>query len=267
MILIIILIAIAILVLLYMRVETTLLEVSRINLSEGKPNLKIIQLSDIHIKRMNVSVKKINKVITAEKPDMLILTGDYIEYPKEITRFFDFIENLQINCPIYACFGNHDYKAFLRDTKGMEAYKSKLTEKGFTILHNKSICFEKNNVKYNITGIEDLKYGKWNIKEALSTKCPDADKTIAFTHNPDAALYIPDKAVDCLLAGHFHGGQVWLPFNLEFLLLRKEKLCRSGIKRGLHDINDFKLYISRGIGNVAMPIRFLSRPEITVIEI
>ncbi len=267
MIYIIILVSIAVLTLAYMRFETTLLQVNRINLSEGKPNLKIIQLSDIHIKRLKVPVKKINKAIAAEKPDMLILTGDYIEYSNEIIRFFDLIENLQINCPIYACFGNHDYKAFIHDIKGMEAYKSKFNEKGITILHNRSVCFEKNNIKYNITGIEDLKYGKWNINEALSTKCPDAHKTIAFTHNPDAALYVPDKAVDCLLAGHFHGGQVWLPFNLEFLLLRKEKLCRSGIKRGLHDINGFKLYISRGIGNVAMPIRFLSRPEITVIEI
>ncbi len=267
MIFIIIIIAIAFLSLVYMRIETTLLQVSRINLSEGKPNLKIIQLSDIHIKRFKVSVNKIKKAIAAEKPDMLILTGDYIEYPNDTNRFFNFIESLHINCPIYACFGNHDYKAFLHDTKGMEAYKAKLTEIGFTILHNKTVCFEKNKIKYNITGIEDLKYGNWNIKEALSTICPDAHKTIAFTHNPDAALYIPDKAVDCLLAGHFHGGQVWLPFNLEFLLLRKEKLCRSGIKRGLHDINGFKLYISRGIGNVAMPIRFMSRPEITVIEI
>ncbi|MDP4095180.1 MAG: metallophosphoesterase, partial [Bacillota bacterium] len=168
------------------------------------------------------------------------------------------------NHPIYACFGNHDYKAFRDDKEGLIQYTKEIEQSGIQLLHNKTICMEKGSKKYSITGIADMKYGDWNIEEALATRCKDADTILAFTHNPDAVLSMPPKSVEYLFTGHFHGGQVWLPFNLEFLTLRKEKLCRMGIRRNLHKVNDINIYINRGLGNVCLPIRFLSRPEITV---
>jgi predicted MPP superfamily phosphohydrolase len=56
-----------------------------------------------------------------------------------------------------------------------------------------------------------------------------------------------------------------MPWNLEFFLLRKDVLCKMGLRRGLHKVNDIKVYLNRGLGNVVVPFRFLSRPEITVI--
>jgi len=40
-----------------------------------------------------------------------------------------------------------------------------------------------------------------------------------------------------------------------------------GITKGLHKFGDTILYINRGIGNVVLPLRFLSRPEITIIDV
>ena len=58
-----------------------------------------------------------------------------------------------------------------------------------------------------------------------------------------------------------------MPFHLEYRILRNETTCRMGYRKGLNIINDIPVYISRGLGNVLIPFRLGSRPEVTFIDI
>jgi predicted MPP superfamily phosphohydrolase len=58
-----------------------------------------------------------------------------------------------------------------------------------------------------------------------------------------------------------------MPFNLEFMILRDDQLCRMGITRGLKRVNGIRVYLNRGLGNGVVPLRFLSRPEILICTI
>ena len=58
-----------------------------------------------------------------------------------------------------------------------------------------------------------------------------------------------------------------MPFNIEYRLLRDEETCKAGYRKGLHNINGTSVYISRGIGNVVVPFRLGSFPEITFIDL
>jgi predicted MPP superfamily phosphohydrolase len=256
--------AIAVLFLLYMRFEAGFVEAKRIKLTSSKKCLKLIQLSDIHINRLKVSQEKVRKIIQAEKPDLLILTGDYVEKPGQIPLFLSFARKLPPGPKVLFTLGNHDLKFFEKDELSRKKFIGLLEELGWTYLCNSAICFEKNSRKYNIIGIDDLTEGHPEIEKTLASCRKDAYANIAFSHNPDIVLRIPRGGVDYLLCGHFHGGQIWTPFKLEFKLLRTEKLCRMGITRGLHKMNNINLYINRGLGNVCVPLRFLSRPEVTV---
>lgn len=254
------------LILAYARFEATWLQVSRIRFTKNKGALKIMQLSDIHIRRLKVNHFKVKKLIDSEKPDIIILSGDYVERTSETEDFLKFLEYILSSRTenIYYCLGNHDYEAFEKAPKALDTFIQAMKSKGCIALHNRSVSIEKNSRIYNIIGIADMRYKKQNVEKAVKSRNLSAHVNIAFSHNPDISLEIPKGKVDYLFCGHFHGGQIWAPFNMEFSILRKEKLCKMGITRGLHKINSIQLYINRGLGNVVFPLRFFSRPEIAV---
>ncbi len=256
--------ALTLLILAYMRFEAGFVKVEHVKFTDSSKALKIIQISDIHINLLKVSPSKVRKVIETEKPDLVIITGDYIDRVSHIPAFLDFLNSIKGKHQILLCLGNHDYKAFKGNQKALDGFINSIESTGAVVLHNRSICIEKNSKKYNIIGIGDFRSLRHDISKALEN-CNDPGATnIAFTHNPDLVLEMPGGSVDYLLCGHFHGGQIWAPFNFEFRVLREDKLCKRGIQRGLHRVNGITVYISRGLGNVCVPLRFLSRPEITV---
>ena len=89
------------------------------------------------------------------------------------------------------------------------------------------------------------------------------------SHRPDPVLSLPDgSAVDLLISGHTHGGQVSLP-GIGPLVARSE-LPRVVVSGGLHLVNGHPVYVSTGVGverGQAPPIRFRSRPSVGVLTI
>lgn len=249
----------------YMHLETRMLKVEKYKLTEKKNSIKISQLSDIHIGYMFVAHEKIRKVLAKENPDIIIITGDYIENENQIPNFLDFLDVLP-DKPVYAIFGNHDYRAFLKNPKGLVEFEKQIEKKGVVMLRNKNVTQSIYGRTIKIVGIEDMRYKKHDIKKAF-TSTDSAETTLAFSHNPDIIFSLGKNKPDILLAGHFHGGQIWSPFHFEFKLLRKERLSKMKIYKGLNTVDKQKIYISRGLGNVVFPFRFLSTPEITIFEI
>jgi len=253
-----------ILLLVYMRIEAGMVEIKRIKFTENKKCLKILHMSDIHINRLKVPWHRVKNAINEERPDIVLFTGDYIESERDIPRFLEFLKYVDGNSKILFCLGNHDYNAFSGNREGLKGFISAIEGAGASFLHNQSICIEKGHTRYNVAGFDDLKAGNPDIKKTFDSCCDKAYMTIAFSHNPDIIFEIPKGKVDYLFCGHFHGGQIWLPFNLEFKLMRIDRLSKMGIRKGLHKINGTNVYINRGLGNVCLPLRFLSRPEISI---
>jgi len=65
------------------------------------------------------------------------------------------------------------------------------------------------------------------------------------------------------MAGHTHGGQVCAPFYGAM------QLPRHGQKyvAGLFARGDARLYVTRGIGALGVPVRFCCPPEITLLTL
>jgi len=260
-----------ILTLLYMLYEATNLKVTHIKYNKDAAKdsvLKIMNISDIHIKFLRVSPEKIAKHIRENNPDIVLLSGDYIENTSYSPLFIEFLKRSGItDKPCYGVFGNHDYEAMEYDEDKLQGFIRLMKTNGLHILCDESIKFEKNKVIYNIIGLKDLREMKPDYAKAYSNLDITAKMNIVITHNPDTVLKLPANKTDLILAGHFHGGQIWLPFKLEYKVFRDEELCMMNISRGMHHVNGIDIYINRGLGNVVVPMRFLSRPEILFIEV
>ena len=124
-----------------------------------------------------------------------------------------------------------------------------------------------NGSDITLAGISDSGRRKrvWHSKLPSESTGP----VILLVHDPDAILHLePEERPDYMLSGHLHGGQMKLPFKIEFTVLRRsDKLPRIGAVQGLYDMNGTSAFISRGLGCGTLPFRFLSLPEATVVEI
>ena len=257
---------ILLIILLYMLLETTFLSINYVNFSSGKNGLKVAHITDVHINKLFISNKRILKALSKIQPDVICLSGDYIETAEDIDKLLILLTKLAQCCPVYLTLGNHDHEAFMNEPDGFNRYLKSISSTGAILLNNTNIIFTKGTKQYRLIGIDDLKYGKPDIEKAIQN-ISEKEINVAISHNPDIVLSLKDSKIDYLLCGHFHGGQIWMPFDLEFKILRNEQLCRQGIKRGKHKVYGINIYLNRGLGNVLLPFRLFSVPEIALIQL
>lgn len=251
---------------LWMLIEAGRLKTERLAFGEPGLGLRVALLSDIHIGLLLVPVKRLKSAIMEADPDMLIIAGDLIDRPSDLDRLLEWFKALDPGIPVYVILGNHDYLCCKKSPITKDMLLFNLRSMGINILVNQCALFEKNGVKVAISGFDDYRHGSRDFDSAFSC-CEGADFRISAAHNPETALIVPPDKTDLMLCGHFHGGQIWMPFHLEYRIFRKETTCRMGYRKGLNIINRIPVYISRGLGNVVIPFRLGSRPEITFIDI
>ncbi|NTV89958.1 MAG: metallophosphoesterase [Clostridiales bacterium] len=236
---------------------------------------KLLHISDLHTGYLLVSASRIKHVIDTEKPDIIVITGDNIKNARKVDSFLRLFSKIKGTHRAIICLGNHDYKYFRYNPKGFEDYKRKMTEAGAELLINEWVRVEKTGITYDIAAFDDYREGKPDVEGVLkSLEMAEASASliaegfmpvrIALAHNPDLVLQMPFKCFDYMFCGHYHGGQLRMPFHIEFIWFRKDILAKKGVRRGLNQVNGITLYLNRGLGNVLVPMRFLSRPEISV---
>jgi hypothetical protein len=235
--------------------------------SESSPDLRIFFFSDIHTEWCPVTAKRLCKSIKraheASGLDAVIFGGDIITYPENAAKGYKYLIKVSEFCkelgiPFYGISGNHDCR--LTDAPEKSGFIS-LDSKVFTLTSRK------NGAKVYLTGVPDS--GKlqrvWQEKLATGSEYP----VILAAHDPDALLHLsPASRPSYMLSGHFHGGQMKLPFKFEFNVLRTtDKFPKMGVIQGHFNINGTEVFISRGVGCGILPFRIFSAPEATVVEI
>jgi predicted MPP superfamily phosphohydrolase len=105
--------------------------------------------------------------------------------------------------------------------------------------------------------------------DRLTAQARDGAFALLLSHRPDTVLSLDsDQAVDLLVSGHTHGGQVALPwFGPPVTLSRAPRRVCAG---GLHRVGGQRIYVSRGVGcerGHAPRIRFNCPPEVSVLTL
>ncbi|MBI4511503.1 MAG: metallophosphoesterase [Deltaproteobacteria bacterium] len=235
-------------------------EVTRVRLVSDKVKgtrpIRIAHVSDIHSDPKKRLEDRLPALIGAERPDVIVFTGDSVNSPEGLPVFKQCLSALSAIAPTLVVKGNWD-AWYWEDLPLFSGTGAKELDGTGTLLR---------------VGESDLWIGgvavtgEAKLSSLLESAPPQAVQVILY-HSPDLIYDVARYNIDLYLAGHTHGGQVALPFYGALITFSE---FGKRFEAGLHQVGVTSLYVNRGIGMEGGPaprVRFLARPEITIIEI
>lgn len=222
---------------------------------------KIVQFSDLHYlttihkKEMERIVNKINQL----KPDIVVFTGDLVDYKKtaseqDIQDLVDNLNRIEVTTGLYAIKGNHDYE---------NSYFEDIFQRtNFKILNNTyELIYYKGTVPILLTGVGSILENDCDIDLAFGYSEMDNLYTISLFHEPDVIDHIKSKyQIDLGLAGHSHNGQIRLP-GIGAIMKVEEGRKYPNAK---YKLGNTELFVSGGLGTSIYEFRLFNRPSINL---
>jgi len=231
------------------------------NLPTSLEEKTICQLSDLHLETLQISSEHIRNIVMAQKPDLLVITGDIISTRTDLDKLESYLGGLTATYGKFVVMGNNDYKN-LSNTL-FKGYLKQLQRSGWTPLLNDASFLSSLNLW--VIGVDDPATAHDDVALAYQKVFsfqppPTAPFRLVLAHSTDCLDGVAENGADLLLTGHTHGGQIRIPGFQP--LITNTYLGDHGIYEGYHVINGVPLYISRGIGESVIPLRFNVPPEI-----
>ncbi|HEY3489050.1 MAG TPA: metallophosphoesterase [Candidatus Deferrimicrobiaceae bacterium] len=260
-------------------------------LPAGMKKLRIAQISDLHVGLLiqDHAVHRVADIVRDARPDLLVSTGDLVDAGFVSTGALpEIFRALDPPLGKYAITGNHEYYAGL-------ARSVLFTERsGFRMLRDEALTIRgpeedgsgpppnavpglhpgaarmgqggksADNALLRILGVDDEAGSSFGaLPEEAERRLFAEPRSPLFTlylkHRPQIS---PESAgkFDLQLSGHTHNGQLF-PF-------RWIVETRFPYLAGLYDLpGGGQLYTSRGTGTWGPRMRFLSPPEVTIIDV
>lgn len=237
------------------RTERLVLETDK--LPKAMDRLVIAQITDVHLglivrcDRLVAILEKVNEA----KPDIFLSTGDLVDAQiNHLPGLRELMQDVRPRFGKYAVTGNHEFYA------GIEKSLAFTQEAGFTVIRNEA----RDIGPIIIAGVDD----RTAVQMGAQPRVPDRE-VLAALDRKKFVLFLkhqphpePDAIglFDLMLSGHTHKGQIW-PFR--YLVRRVHPLFSGRYDVGKGSV----VYTSRGSGTWGPPIRVLSPPEVTIIEL
>ena len=225
-------------------------------------NIKLVQLSDLHLQSINYQLTHLTLELNKINPDLILITGDAIDKAKNISLLDDFLKLINKDIQKVAILGNWEYWGKVDLIELNKVY----AENNCTLLINQTKQYSFKNKTISITGVDDYLGGNADFDNAIK-EYKKSDYHIVLNHCPEYCDYISEQIskdvnVDFVLSGHTHGGQINIFGFVPFL----PKGCGKYVK-GWYNNNVPKLYVSKGIGTSVFPARFGARSEIAIFNL
>ena len=237
--------------------------------------LRICQLSDFHLGsfgKANPYIKRIVDAVLAEKPDLILFTGDLVNFDShEADGYLEELKRLSAPLGVWAIRGNHDYLLHghhneterIADTERLLELERSL---GWKLLLNEHALLEKDGEKIALAGVENISSNAYfrqmggDLKKAMEG-LPEGIFTILLSHDPthwDAEV-VPETDIDLTLSGHTHG----LKYKLAGL---NPKTWKFPHPAGVYTHGEQTLHVSPGLGS-AFAFRLGGYPHVDLLKL
>ncbi len=228
---------------------------------------RLALVADLHAGTPHVGVEQVARVadvVSREAPDLVALLGDYVDDEaafSETVRPADVAGALaRMRAPLgrVAVLGNHDWSS------AGESVRVALRDAGIRVLENEALLLHSGRVPLWVAGLADATERTPDVPAALA-EVPEDAALLVLSHDPDLFPQLPPRAA-LMVSGHTHGGQVDLPFHV---LRARVTPSRFGDRYAAGHVEESgrHLYVTRGVGTSAWPIRFRSPPEVVVLTL
>ena len=222
---------------------------------------RIVQVSDLHDAKFGDKQKRLVKKIQQTKPDMIVITGDIIDSNRyNLQNSLDLVDQIVKIADVYYVTGNHEVA-----TNDVELIKEELTDHGVRVLSNETLNLELAGEAISLTGIEDPLMGEVAYQMIASSNVPSDAFNILLAHRPEDFRAYVDAGIDVTFSGHAHGGQFRIP-GVGGLVAPGQGYFPK-YTAGIHEQDQSKLVVSRGLGNSIIPIRLFNLPEIVMVTL
>jgi predicted MPP superfamily phosphohydrolase len=233
--------------------------------TEACDGIRVAVLADLHVGSPFNGLDKLARIVEltrAAQPDLVLLAGDYVIHdviggsftpPEEFAAAF---RGFPAPLGVWAVLGNHDW------WYDAPRVRRALEDVGIPVLEDQARRIESGACAFWLAGVGDFWEGRHDVHAALA-EVTDSTPVLLFTHNPDLFPEIPAR-VSLTIAGHTHGGQVYLP-GLGRLVVPSRYGERYAIGHAVEDGRH--LFVSAGLGTSILPVRFLVPPEVSVVTL
>jgi uncharacterized protein len=232
--------------------------------------LSIAHLSDFHFDPyFSVTpIQAATRIVNEVKPDLVVLTGDFVTLPLLKTRAIvteaarqvepcaELLQQVRAPLGTWAVLGNHDVL-----THGLHV-ETTLRQAGIQVLRNRAVPLERDGKRIWLAGVDDVLAGGDDLDRTLRG-VPAPEAVILLAHEPDFADQAANYPIDLQLSGHSHGGQVRFPFVGPLYLPELARKYPLGLRR----VGRLKLYTNPGVGTLRIPVRWNCPPEVTLIRL
>jgi predicted MPP superfamily phosphohydrolase len=252
-------------------------------LSPGSSPLRVLHLSDFHMRPGQRRKQAWLRELAGWAPDLVINTGDNLAHPKAVPAVVQSLGDL-LSVPGLFVFGSNDY--FGPKPKNPANYifkpsrrvagqplpwqdlRAAFTERGWLDMTHTRREIEVKGQLIAAAGVDDPHLTRDRYETIAGPANPAANLTLGLTHSPEPRVLdrFAADGYQLVMAGHTHGGQLCLPFygavvtNCELDRSRAKGPSRWGAHTQLH--------VSAGIGTSPYaPVRFCCRPEATMLTL
>lgn len=232
-------------------------------------NLRIVQFADSHLGNTfdGEGFGEQVKAIQSENPDIVVITGDYVDddtTKEDMITACEALGALETTYGVYYVFGNHDKGYYGPEYRGYsgEDLLAELEKNHVRVLQDETVLVDQ---RFYLIGRQDRseeQRGSTRVSMEELTADLDSDKySIVLDHQPHEYDAQAAVGVDLVLSGHTHGGQLF-PFNY-----MGQWTGIDDKTYGLEQRKNTSFIVTSGISDWAIKFKTGCRSEYVVIDV